>query len=238
MLEIVVCEDNEKYRQSIIENLNSIIKEKNISGAIAYASNSPSKVLEYIDDHMPNVFFLDIDLNADINGIDLAISINEKLTDVYIVFISQYANLVFKSFKVRPFDFLPKPITKDALESVLIEINEDYLKKFDLERPEFLYIKIGSQVYQIHKSDIIFIEKYGNKCIIHSTNKIINCYQSLDTIFEKLANDNFVRCHKSFIVNKLFIEHLDLVNMEIFLTNGEKCFIGGKFKKNLVSQID
>ena len=96
--------------------------------------------MEFISDHSPNVFFLDIDLNSKWSGLDLASIIHEKSSDAYIVFISQYTNLVFQSFKVRPFDFLPKPVTKKDLGDVLMEINNDYLKKFDVDRPGALLI--------------------------------------------------------------------------------------------------
>ena len=237
MLEIVVCEDNNEYRKFITESLNLLISDNKINGSVVFDCASPEQVLEFMGDNNPNVFFLDIDLNAELNGLDLASEIHENIVDAYIVFISQYANLVFKSFKVRPFDFLPKPITKKDLADVLLEINNDYLKKFDIEKPELLNIKIGSKIYQIPKSEIVFLEKYGNKCIVHSKTKTVYCYQSLDTIYDKLGNADFIRCHKSYIVNKNFIEQTNLSDMEIILTNGQKCFIGGKYKKNLISEL-
>ncbi len=238
MLEIVVCEDNDKYRELIAETIGTLMSEHKINGSVVLQCASPEAVEAFLLERAPNVYFLDIDLNSKLNGIDLAALIHEKLPDSYIVFISQYANLVFKSFKVRPFDFLPKPMTKADLENVLLEIDQDHLKKNDHERPDFLQIKIGTQLYQIPKSEIIFLEKYGNKCIVHSTRKTVHCYQSLESISEKLEDLNFIRCHKSYIVNRTFISQLNLSEMEILLANGQKCFIGGKYKKNLLLELE
>lgn len=238
MLEIVVCEDNKKYLEMISETVDTLLCEHKISGSVVLKCLSPEAVEGFLVENTPNVYLLDIDLNAELNGIDLAAMIHEKLPDAYIVFISQYANLVFKSFKVRPFDFLPKPVTRADLENVLLEINCDYLKKNDHERPDFLQIKIGTQLYQIPKSEILFLEKYGNKCIVHSTRKTVHCYQSLESIFEKLEDPGFIRCHKSYIVNRKFISQLNLSEMEILLANGQKCFIGGKYKKNLLFELE
>lgn len=238
MLEIVVCEDNNEYRKVIIENLNHIISDHKIEAAVVLECASPMQVQDYIMENSPNVFLLDIDLNAKTNGLDLASIIHTKFDDAYIVFISQYANLVFKSFKVRPFDFLPKPITNKDLSDVLTEINNDYLRKFYVKKPGLLNIKIGNKIYQIPKNEIVFIEKFSNKCIIHSTTKTVYCYQSLDAIYDELGSEDFIRCHKSFIVNKYFIDQTNLSEMEIILKNGQKCFIGGKYKKNLVSGLN
>jgi len=237
LLEIVVCEDNNEYRKVIVENLDSIISDHNINGSIVLDSASPEQVEKFIEVNNPNVFFLDIDLNAKMSGLDLASIIHTKHVDAYIVFISQYANLVFKSFKVRPFDFLPKPITKKGLKDVLTDINNDFLKKIYVKKPGLLNIKIGNKIYQIPKSEIVFMEKFSNKCIIHSTTKTVYCYQTLDTIYDELGSEDFIRCHKSFIVNKNYIEQLNLSDMVIIMKNGQKCFIGGKYKKNLVNGL-
>lgn len=238
MLEIVVCEDNQEYRNLITESISLITAENKINATIVLECDSPAIVEKYLEGHAPNVFFLDIDLNAELNGIDLAAIIHKKIPDSYIVFISQYTNLVFKSFKVRPFDFLPKPVTREVMENVLLEINNDYLKKFAVEKPDFLQIKIGGKIYQLPKHEIVFLEKYGNKCIVHTLNKTVYCYQSLETICEKLDNTDFIRCHKSFIVNKSFIEQVNLTDMEIILKDGQKCFIGNKYKKELLGELD
>ncbi len=82
------------------------------------------------------------------------------------------------------------------------------------------------------------MEKYGNKCIVHAKNKTIYCYHSLDAIYDKLQSPDFIRCHKSYIVNKNFIGEINLSAMEIILANGQKCFIGGKYKKNLIEETE
>lgn len=237
MLEIVICEDNKEYRSMIVDNVNRLIRENKIQASIVLECDSPERVEEFIADHIPNVFLLDIDLNSEINGLDLAAAIKQKLSQVYLVFISQYSNLVFKSFRVQPFDFLPKPIGKNDLENVLREIAIDLAKKTEVETPELLNIKIGSRIYQIPKKEILFLEKFGNKCIVHTINRTIHCYQSLDQLIETMDNGDFIRCHKSYIVNRTYIESVNLSDMELLLSNGQKCFIGGKYKKALVASL-
>ena len=237
MLEIAVCEDNVKYLEFIADSLNALLEEHSVSGAVVLRASSAEQVETFLRDNRANVFFLDIDLSTELSGLDLAAMIHEKQPAAYIVFVSQYANLVFKSFKVRPFDFLPKPVSRDDLKNVILEINEDHLKKIDQEHPDFLQVKIGTQMYRIPKTEILFLEKFGNKCIIHSTSKTVHCYQSLESIFEKLEGADFIRCHKSYIVNKQYISELDLSGMEIRLTNGQRCFVGGKYKKELLSAL-
>ena len=237
MLEIVICEDNDQYRELLTKFLTEIINRREIAASIVLTCSSFLQAEALLMQKSPNVFFLDIDLDSPKNGIDLANMIHEKIPYSYVVFVSQYTNMVFKSFKVRPFDFLPKPVSKKDLEAVLLEIDEDYQKRKTSQQPDFISIKLGGKIHQIAKDKIILLEKFGNKCTIHATDKTIYCYQSLDTISKRLASNDFIRCHKSFIVNRNHIEQVNLKDMEIILTGNHKCFIGGKYKKDLISQI-
>lgn len=237
MLNIVVCEDNANYREFIVKTIQGACAEHGVTGAVVLSCDSPEVVLGALSQGDPNVFFLDIDLEAELNGIDLAALIHTEKPEAYIVFVSQYDNLVFKSFKVRPFDFLPKPVTAEDLSAVLLEIQHDYEKKIQSEQPDVLPVKIGSQFYQIPKSEILFLEKYGNKCIIHAVSKTVYCYQSLESLSVKLDAESFLRCHKSFIVNLKYIASIDLSEMQIRLTDGQLCYIGGKYKKELVQRL-
>lgn len=236
-MRIAICEDNDDYRQTVSDLIRTILAEEAIPGSIVLECNSPEQAFSSIPATLPNVFFLDIDLQAEKTGLDIAAFILETIQPAYIVFLSQYTNLVFQSFKVRPFDFLPKPVSKEDLSGVLVEIANELAKKTEAEQPGLLSIKIGSQLYYIPKKEILFLEKYGNKCIVHSTGQTIHCYQSLETISEKLDDPEFIRCHKSYIVNKQYIAKLDFPSKEILLTNGQKCYIGGKYKNDLLARL-
>lgn len=238
MLRIAICEDNDAYRQTVSDLVWSILEEKSILGSVVLECASPDQAIASIPTSSPNVFFLDIDFNAEKTGLDVASFIHDTVRPAYIVFLSQYTNLVFQSFKVRPFDFLPKPVSKEDLTGVLTEIAADLTKKTDAEQPDLLSIKIGSQLYYVPKKEILFLEKYGNKCIVHSKEQTIHCYQSLEAISDKLDDTQFIRCHKSYIVNKQFIAKLDLPAKEIYLTNGQICLIGGKFKNDLLARLN
>ncbi|NMA65239.1 MAG: LytTR family transcriptional regulator [Clostridiaceae bacterium] len=49
-----------------------------------------------------------------------------------------------------------------------------------------------------------------------------------------MDSKNFIRCHKSFIVNSRYIKEVRLKEMEIHMSTGDICYIGKKYKSKLL----
>ena len=240
MLEIVICEDNVQNLSTFYRYISGIISVNSLPGRIVLSCGSPGQVREFLKHSPANVFFLDIDLGAEENGYELAKKIREAVQKPYIVFITGHLEFSLLGYKVRPFDFLPKPVTKDILEKCLLDIHEDYMKSSVEEHPEDdrLTIDSAGKVHFIKKRDIVFIEKFDKVSIIHTTSSNISCYKSLSD-FEKLLSldSSFVRCHKSYIANRNYIAEISMENSEIVFDTGHRCFMGKKYKENLLGGI-
>ena len=86
----------------------------------------------------------------------------------------------------------------------------------------------------IDLKDILFIEKAGVKIIYHTYQTDYVSYNS----FNKLTlPKNFIRCHKSFIVNIDNISNISYADNIIYLKNGSTCYIGPKYKNSLLEVI-
>ena len=233
---MVVCEDNEVYRLSLVQSINRILSENGIAGSVVFHTPAPSEVAAFLERGHANVFFLDIDLKADVTGFDLARRIRENDRRAFIVFITEHLEYMLQSFKIRPFDFLPKPVTLNVLKQCLLEIHREYISGHLPAQPEEnqITVKFGTTYYCIEKDRIIFIEKFGNRSTIHTSDSVITCYESLEALEEKLNDSGaFIRCHKSFIANRRFFAEVRLASMEILFKTGHKCYIGKKYKKAL-----
>lgn len=61
-------------------------------------------------------------------------------------------------------------------------------------------------------------------------------YSTFNKILDLLP-ENYVRCHKSFIVNVNNIDYINSVDNTIFFKNGTFCYIGPKYKENFMEVI-
>jgi two-component system, LytTR family, response regulator AgrA len=235
LLKIVLCENNLQYASFLKNIIHSYFSSNPQQGSLIFSCSSCEEFQSFTSENYANVFFLDIHLNSNKTGLQLAEDIRQKDEKAYIVFISQHIQNVFDSFKVKAFDFIPKPVTQEVLQDLLRRIHIDYMKKQSAAIKDALTIKIGPKIHHLVKEEIYFIEKESNKCVFHSQDSSVYCYETLETIMKKLNSSDFIRIHRSFIVNKKYIHEIDFKALEVVLQNKQKCFIGGKYKELLMN---
>ncbi|NMM62145.1 response regulator transcription factor [Clostridium sp. P21] len=220
MLKIAICEDESNQRQgivNIIEKYLSLAKKQHEIVQFVNGEQLMSSILDF------DIYFLDILMNK-ITGIDAAKkirSINEK---AIIVFISGIKDYVFEAFDVRAFNYILKPVNEEKLRKVLYSALEEIDKK-----DKFIIAKTISQKTKIFLKDIMYIESEKRKLKIHTTYDVIEYYYKLYDMEQELCKDNFFRCHKSYIVNLMYVYSYD--NTFITLKNLDKIYVS-KYKLN------
>lgn len=144
----------------------------------------------------------------------LHIQSDQTDSDVLIVFITNYPNFVFNSFKVQAFDFLTKPLSKIEFYSVLERSLEKYTQihsKIDIQTT------LGTAIIPL--KDLVYItsDKHYVNFIIN-TQDTIRSKMTLNQIEERLKmNRQFVRCHQSYIVNLDYVT--DMQNTKLSIKN-------------------
>ena len=143
---------------------------------------------------------LDIELDkSDLNGLQVARSIYSFNKEAYMVFITAYSKYAIDSFEVHPYNYILKPIKVGGFKELVKEI-ADRIKHNDSRNYNTLAIKHKNEIHHIRPGDIIFIEIQNNLSYIHTKEGIFESYLSLAE-FEIMLDRNFLRVHKSFIVN-------------------------------------
>ena len=152
-----------------------------------------SKIKEgnYFDAYIIDVFL------GDMNGIELIKTISNKYKNALFIIISGMPRDLFDVYEVEHLYFLEKPIDKGKLFKALDKIR-------DYENNRCFNFKFIRCNYQIPYKDIIYIENIGRKIIINTINNSYQQYAKMDELLSILPS-NFVRLHKSYIVNEEYI---------------------------------
>lgn len=234
MLKFVILDDETEHNQNMKKRLIAIFQKHGADMKIELITTEPYSVLEYSAENMDsdNVYFLDVDIGCDMNGIELAMRIRKHDAKSYIIFVSAHPEFVMPSLKTKIFDFLVKPISMETLEECVLSVYKDYTYLKNKER-QTLAVKSGFNVHQLDIADIIFLEKYGHLLVIHTSNGQFRSQESLENIESKLDKKIFCRCHKSYLANVFHIEEIDNKNNMIRFKNGESCFFSKRCKKEL-----
>ena len=226
MLNFVLCDDNLVIVNKLKEMLEFLFVKHDIEAKITFTSDNSIDVLEFIENNHVDVIILDINLNSDISGLELAKRIRKNNKGVYIIFSTGHLEYSLVAYSVKTFDYLPKPITIERLEVTIMRLLEDV--KFSNKR--FIYINNRTI---INYSEINYIKKDGMKLVFCTDSHSYETYNSFSKI-QSILPDNFIRCHKSYIANADNILNISANKNRILFKNDLSCEIGPKYKNNLM----
>ncbi|MDT8716340.1 response regulator transcription factor [Clostridium sp. 19966] len=243
MIEIIICEDLSSQREEIYNIVSDTISGYD-NMKIGLSTSHPKDVLKYVD--MNNlsdaIYFLDIELGDDIDGFHLAKEIRNKDRNGHIIFItthSEMTSLTFK-YKIAALDYIIKDDFLKIRDGITDCINEiiklnNAIKNEDVN--DFIHINCGSRIIKIKKEDILFFETSEkiHKINIHLEKKQIEYYGTIKEIEKKLDN-NFFRCHRSFLINLNKINYIDKEFKKVVMLNGEMCYLSNKYTKELLNK--
>lgn len=239
MVDVYVCEDNLKQLELITDLIKKSILIEELDMQIALSTRDPHEVLKALDtaEHT-GLFFLDIDLKSDMDGLTLAQRIRTIQPRCFIVFITSHSEMIFLTFqyKVEALDCIIKDTPEKMqpkIHDCLLNATEKHLAQNGPARKNFI-IHYGERCMTVSYDDIYFFETSNqiHKIILHGKNKVLEFHGQLKDI-EPDLDYRFYRCHRSYIVNTNMIDHVDFTEMVIYFKNGESCPIAVRMKRGL-----
>lgn len=230
MLNFVLCDDNVNILDRFSKILEDIFKKHDYDAKIGLLTSDVDELLEYVDDNKTDVLILDINLKSNQNGLEIASKIRKKNKDTYFIFTTAHLEYAMMAYKFKTFDYLAKPVTTERLEETIVRLFED------INGLPKRYIKIDNKKTIIDENEVLYIKRDGMKLIFHTKTRDYETYNSFNKVLPTLP-DNFIRTHKSFIVNINRIVNLDPVNNLIYFDNDSTCEVGPKFKNIVMEEV-
>ena len=224
---VAICDDNQEDLKMIENIVRNCVKGAGFSGHLkCFLFQDGEEMYEAGQREHFDLFLLDIEMPG-MNGFQLAKRICSDRATPCLIFVSAYESFVFDSQEFMPLWFVRKTMLKKDLYKAL----QKYFELTVLKRPSYK-LKSGS----IYIRDIVYIESNGHLLTIQkSDGKSIRQYGSLKEMEEELSKYNFLRIHKSYLVNQRYIKEMG--KQEICLTNGIVLEMGRDRKKFLREAI-
>ena len=157
--------------------------------------------------YTPDVVFMDIDLGGG-DGMECAKIMTELSPKVKIIFATAHSEYMANAFEIYAFDYLVKPFDMERVVRTLdriraqqeaVQVTEAVVKSERYQGK--LLIKGKEQSCLVSVEDIIFIERADGSTRIVTATEEYKTSLSLTDLEEKLDKEQFLRCHKSYIVN-------------------------------------
>lgn len=244
MLQVFICEDDDVQRKRIGRIICNYITIEDLDMKVVVSSQSPNDIVSFLEKNEENsgLYFLDMDLNCETDGIRLAERIRKHDPRGFIVFITAYAETLPLTFKhkVEALDF----ITKDDLkisDRICECIRDAYIKHAgkNSELQDNFVFKSNQNIISLNRKKILYFEaaqEIPHKVRVYADSSTYTFYGTMNEL-EKNLNDGFFRCHKSFIVNVRRIKGIDTAQKTVLFDNGAFCYVSARNLKKLVSMI-
>jgi two-component system LytT family response regulator len=172
-----------------------------------------------IQQYQPDLIFLDIQMPK-INGFEMLELLDQPPAIIFTTAFEEYA---IKAFDSHAVDYLLKPFSQERFDKAVIKWQEhandnaiarpmDDLLETAAKSPnqsDRIVVKNGSKIKIIPVGNVFYLEAADEYVKIHTSEGYFLKKKTMNFFEESLANQQFVRCHRSFIININEITRID-----------------------------
>ncbi len=204
---MVLIVDDERAARSEIRRLLAGYPDFEIAGEAVNADEA----LKIINDQMPDLIFLDIQM-PEKSGFDLLESLDQVPPVIFTTAYDQYA---VKAFEVSAFDYLVKPIREERFEKAIAQARQR-LGKADPAGQ--IFVKDRQQYHFIQWNSVYLVQSMDNYARIFFGDKNVFLKSSLNQLEDKLNGNIFFRINRAQIVNRQYIQTITTVDGRLKIT--------------------
>lgn len=175
---------------------------------------SSEECLSAIENNVPNIILMDINIKGDKDGIETAKLIHQTSNIPVIYLTANTDSVTFKrALESSPNAFISKPYQKkDLYSAVEIACNKHNEELIEEQNPivnDSFFVKDGDYYIKLNFDDINYLEADGSYCYIHSNKKKFTLSTNLNHFQNNHNSPVFVRIHRSYIINISKVEAFD-----------------------------
>jgi two-component system LytT family response regulator len=158
----------------------------------------------------PDMVFLDVHLTGE-SGFDLLPLLDRTVTVVFVTAFDRYA---IRAFEANALDYLLKPVAPQRLATTLARLSKpaepETAVTQALTHEDWLFLRLDERMVFLRVREIVAILAAGDGSVLHlADGKHARVRKSLREWIDRLPEQNFIRIHRSTIVNLEFVERVE-----------------------------
>ena len=202
-ISIAICDDLEAERVSLARMVQTYAREHGLSVRLRFFSSGESLLAALAGPDPIQLLFLDIYMPG-LSGLETARRIRASGSQVSIIFATTSQDHGLESFEVQASDYLVKPFREDDVSACL-----DWYFSHIPEPLRLLSVYSDGEWQQVPLASISYVDVYGHQSRIHTPRGAITARRGLDDLEAAINSRDFLRCHRSFLVNLDHVEGLE-----------------------------
>jgi two-component system LytT family response regulator len=192
--------DDEPLAVALLKNY----ADKLLQLEIVLSTTDVFEVIDFLQRDTADLIFIDIQM-PELSGIQLMQMFNK---DNYFIVTTAYADYALESYDYRVVDYLLKPITFDKFHKAVLKFT-DFASTKVKDASDYLFVKVDGKQIKINPKDIYFIEGLSDYIRIHLKDERLVVLDNLKDFIQKLPQNEFMRIHKSYIIQLNTIKSID-----------------------------
>lgn len=251
MIRVLIIDDESLARQRV----RKLLEEREDVAIIKECRNG-TEAIDAISNEQPDLVFLDIQMK-DMTGFDVLRALPQEKWPLTI-FVTAYDEYAIQAFDIFAFDYLLKPFKNErfylSLDKAIGTLQQkaegervdqlkelvDYLQDQQIKE-EPLALKQGSKISLVQMDDIRYIEASGYYIEVYtSESKRLLLRESMTNMLEQLNKPNFIRIHRSTIINTDFlseIQHTGAGDVVTKMKDGKTFRVSKSYKESLFKRL-
>ncbi|MDO5968986.1 LytTR family transcriptional regulator DNA-binding domain-containing protein [Flavivirga aquimarina] len=215
---------------AVINNIINIMEDFPEFNCVGY-SNSYEESMDIVLREMPDLIFINIDTINE-NPFGLVNELHQYLKgDTEFIAISTSKEKTYEAIKMGFFDYLLNPITSLDIRKCIIR----FKKKHPIKTKKTICLKSYKDYQYLNIDEILFLRADNNTTDFHMDDgSIISAFKTLK-VFESILPDNFLRIHKSYIINSNYVSRVSYGNS---ICTIKKCNHNVPFTKTYKNNIE
>ena len=225
--------DDEPIARNIIETYCGHLPYLQVVGSCGNAIEAKLALQQ----QQADILFLDINMPV-MDGISFLKTLK---VPPQVIFTTAYKEFALDAFDLSAVDYLLKPFSLDrfliavdkAVDKLLSRVGG--IQHATEERGEdFIFIRTGGKIYKIMHHDLLYAEAAGNYTRIVTPQQVYAPSMTFSSVEEMLPGALFIRVHRSFIINKSKISHIE--GNRVFIGKTE-IPLGSNYKEGFLREI-
>ncbi|MEI2263625.1 LytR/AlgR family response regulator transcription factor [Erwinia sp. CGal63] len=171
-------------------------------------------VLKYLQNHQPDVIFLDINIPS-LDGVLLAQNISKFAHRPLIVFITAYKEHAVEAFELEAFDYILKPYHEMRIITMLRKLENTLQQSAPggTESPRGQVHTINlvkdERIIVTDINDIYYAEAHEKMTFVYTRREEYVMSMNITEFCSRLPEEAFFRCHRSYCVNLSKIREIE-----------------------------
>ncbi|QHL86350.1 response regulator [Nibribacter ruber] len=230
------------YRTIVIDDddLSRLILERHIQATpsleLVKSFNSSKEGLVWLlKNDGVDLLFLDVEM-PEMSGLELLRTLPKK---PHTILITSHKDFAVQAFELQVSDYLLKPVDfarfTQAVNNTVQKLEASSGAVLAAVQPDELFVKVDNKIIKVNLQNIAFIEARGDYVVINTDTKKHIVYTTMSAIDQKLPQDQFMRIHRSFIIN---LKRIELIEDDSVFMQDKYIPIGGSYQSKFYGRIN